>query len=186
MEINLEFLMANNLTPNEFVILFILLTYKSNKSAMAEFTALGMERKDIISLLDRDLVTESKGKYTTTELTKEMLTDGNSFMELLDLYPTKVVRPDGKTAYLKKDRSRMQTKYYRITRNRIDIHNHIMKCLKYEIRERTKTGDMKWMQTLPNWLHSEGWLEWQDKLKEKKFDPIENEEIKLPYGTELI
>jgi DNA-binding PadR family transcriptional regulator len=187
MELNLDFLLNHKLSPNQFTILNILLKYSRWSNIEATLTLLESGNEDLVSLEKKGFIKKANKGYTITEDGKELLTDGSLFSELLEVFPTKVTRPDGNIAYLKKDRSRSQTRYHRITRNRRDIHEHILNCLKFEVKERTLKGDLKWMKTLPNWLQSEGWLEWQDRLKATKFNVVEDEEITpTPYGTKLI
>lgn len=186
MEINLDFLIKNKLTPNQFVILDTLSGNLSGNSRSNLLKQVGIVDADYRSLLERGFINKSKNKYIITELTTEMFTDGNMFRELLEMYPTKVRRQDGAFSYLKTDRRRAEARYRKVTRNRADIHEHIMSCLQLEIQERSKTDNLKWMKTLPNWIQSEGWLEWGEKLKERKFDPIDHSETNMPYGSKLI
>lgn len=58
----------------------------------------------------------------------------------------------------------------------IEKHNLIMKCIKLEVEKRTKTGQMKFMQALPTYLHQKNWEPYiediSDNTTEEDIDAI--------------
>ena len=102
------------------------------------------------------------------------------FEELLDLFPSTVIRPDGKKEYLKTDLRRSKSKYKTITNDQVDIHNHIMQCLALEIATRTANNSMKYFRRIFNWLNTEGWKEFENNLSDKTIELTDG------YGTDII
>ena len=102
------------------------------------------------------------------------------FDEFLEHFPIKVTRPEGNTDYLRSDLKRCKTLYNKITKGDRDIHNSIIRYLDEEVKERTKTNQMKFMKRLPTWLVSEEWEVWKLRLN----DSIEENNL-LGYGQNL-
>ena len=50
------------------------------------------------------------------------------------------------------------------TRNSIAIHQHILKCLRFEVNKRTKDGSMKFMVRMAKWLTAETWKSYEDEI----------------------
>lgn len=177
-EINPDYLIKNDLTANQFLILQLI----------CENDALRLDKfindEDIEQLKSKGFLTVDK--EGNLEVTKEYLStlQGKGFFEELWLtFPVSVIRPDGIRDSLRTSRKRVRTAYKRIVKNRKDNHEHIIACLKLEIRERTKNDTMKYMKKLPNWLSSESWKEWEEKLK---LDAIFDHEEETDYGTNIL
>jgi len=102
------------------------------------------------------------------------------FDEFLEHFPTKVIRPDGITDYLRSDLKRCKILYNKLTKGDREIHHDILKYLDEEVRIRTETNQMKFMKRLPKWLASEEWETWKLKLE----DPS-SISVPLSYGQNL-
>lgn len=102
------------------------------------------------------------------------------FEELLLEYPGKITRPDGTTDYLKVDLNKSRKLYGQLVKKDELLHKQIMECLKFEIRERTRTNKMSYMKRLYKWLITEEWKGWQLQLGERDTDAMN-----LGYGLKL-
>jgi len=188
MELKLEtdFLLKNNLSPNEAVLLSLL--YEGKNKVVKELST-GLKQDpfeyELVRLKELGYV-EGKTALSLklTEKGKEVYEARDYFQEFLDAFPTSVIRKDGKRAYLKTDKKRSRDKYFKITRKRKDIHEHILKCLKYEVEQRTASGDMMWFKGMPNWLAAEEWENWGERMKDEERIKIFEGEGK-DYGSEL-
>lgn len=106
-----------------------------------------------------------------TEEFVDITLNGDNFEEFYDLYPVKTTRPDGKVDYLRRDKAKCKTKYKRITKNNLMIHDFIMDCLRFDIENRQSRDNMAYMKQMKNWLDGEEWKiidEYRLQLAEKK------------------
>jgi len=178
-----KFLIENNISPNQMLVL----TYiKDNKrKELRQLSKKLMEDPfiyDFGRLTTRKLV---EGElYTTSVLTEEgkaLIEGKNQFAELLEMFPVSVIRKDGTKDYLRTDKTRAEKVYKRITRGRKDIHEHILTCLSFELKERRNNNNMMWMKKIPNWLSSNEWENWNQRMKDEEITDIFGEED--DYGT---
>jgi len=102
------------------------------------------------------------------------------FDDLLYIFPGTVIRPDGIKDYLKINLNKCRRLYVLAVKQDRVLHKEIMECLKYEIREREKTGKMSYMKRLPNWISSQEWATWQIQRED-----LNTETINLGYGLNL-
>jgi len=188
MELKLEtdFMLKHDLSPNELTILYLVHSKKNNILVkMASKMYVDPFKQEIERLVNIGYLTLDDYRLTTlTEEGRDLIEVKNVFRELQNAFPKEVIRKDGKTSYLRTDRKRSEARYLRLTRNRRDIHEYILKCLEFEIKQRTSENSMMWFKTMPSWLSSREWENWEDRMKEeniKKILDIDSEE----YGTEL-
>lgn len=179
-DINPDYLIKNSLTANQFVILQLI--YEEEFDKLKKLGKISEVESDIEILKSKNLVVQTdEGLKVTPEYFRTLKGKG-FFEELLATFPPSVLRPDGLRDYLRTDRKRAERKYKTITKNRKDIHMHILECLKFELEQRSKNGTLMYMKKLPNWLNSESWKEWEEKLKLNSiFEEEENS-----YGTDII
>jgi hypothetical protein len=91
-----------------------------------------------------------------------ILGNHSNFEELFYTYPLKVRRPDGKEDFLRRDRKTTEQIYSIIVKDNRDVHDHIMKCLKFEMEHKAATGSLGYMKTLLNWLSDKEWKNYED------------------------
>ena len=179
-----KFLKENNLSPNQMLILVLINEGKRTwmrrlaKGLTEDPFAYDFDRLADKGLVEGDIYTDSQ----LTEASEEMLSGENQFEELLKTFPTSVIRQDGQKDYLRTDKRKAERMYKKITRGRKDIHEHIMSCLNYEIEQRTITNNMMWMKKLPNWLNSNEWEVWSEKMKDDDLEALFGKEEE-EYGT---
>ena len=172
-EINLQTLIDNKLTVNQFVICELLRRESFDILRSYLHVCIGKENydKDInyltkIGFLEYAYAFDSYDFKNTKVSTKfiKLISSNDLYLELENMYPTKVYRTNGTLDYLKTDKSRCRLMYGKITKNRRDIHEHIIKCLKYEIEDKNKNNSIKYMKKLYNWLASEEWKSYEDRI----------------------
>ena len=181
-----KFLIENGINPNQMLILT---SVKEGKRKELAKIAKGLGEDPFIfdynRLVDRGIVTGDL--YIDSELTQvgeDLITGKDQFSELLENFPVSVIRKDGTKDYLRTDKKKAERLYKRITRGRRDIHEHIINCLKYEIEQRVIGNSMMWFKKLPNWLSSNEWENWNERMKEDEIEKIFGAEVE-EYGTSI-
>lgn len=186
-EISLALLDNLGLTPNE-VLVVTLIRHK-------EFTLLSdflkkeysqAQMSDLFSkLVKLEYLTSTSflqnyHDYSRCRLSNKiygLLKTETLFEEFLEEYPKSVVRTDGVIDYLRTDQKHCSQIYLLQTKNSRARHDHIMKCLKFEVNKRIKDGSMKFMVRMSKWLTTESWKAYEDE--------INNTVTTQSYGTNV-
>lgn len=175
---------------NQLVFLTLVLdnNQKSNQGVAAIVSL--VSDAEVQELIDRDLIikqeTEMGIAYIQTDklssITKEKM---DPFDEFYEIYPTQVIRPDGTSDFLKKNKNNCRKKYNSILgrskAKRILIHQHLIDCLNYELEDKTRTGKLGYLKTMWKWLTTAEWENSEEQMKAS--ETIINTQI---YGTKLI
>ena len=136
-------------------------------------------KKGLIELVSGDF-----GDVTYTKITpkaKEFLYGNDMFKEFLNEFPQSVTRTDGVVDFLRTDISNAENTYMSYVGRSRDKHEHILKCLKAEIKHRTENGSMPYMKRILSWITNKSWQSYEDSL-----DSILTTNKDLGYGTTLI
>lgn len=163
---NVDYLLKNEITANEFLVLQMLIEKQSNR--LESFKGVvGDDEYNIIlaSLVVKDFLEflPDADEFSVTETALRTFKGKGYFEEFYMAFPVSVVRPDGKRESLRTDKKRCNTKYTRLAKRK-DVHDNIMKCLEYEVKERTNDNSLMYMKKMPNWLSSETWKEYEEKM----------------------
>lgn len=121
-----------------------------------------------------------------TDSFTNIIINGDNFEEFYQAFPTKVTRPDGNMDYLRRDKLKCKTKYKRITKNNLLIHDHIMDCLNFEVNSRSTRDNMAYMKRMKNWLDAEEWKvidEYRQKIANKDQSLVQGSNT---YGTTIL
>lgn len=175
---------------NQLVFLTLVLdnNQKSNQGVAAIVSL--VSDAEVQELIERDLIikqeTEMGIAYIQTDklssITKEKM---DPFDEFYEIYPTQVIRPDGTSDFLKKNKNNCRKKYNSILgrskAKRILIHQHLIDCLNYELEDKTRTGKLGYLKTMWKWLTTAEWENSEEQMKAS--ETIINTQI---YGTKLI
>lgn len=175
---------------NQLVFLTLVLdnNQKSNQGVAAIVSL--VSDAEVQELINRDLIikqeTEMGIAYIQTDklssITKEKM---DPFDEFYEIYPTQVIRPDGTSDFLKKNKNNCRKKYNSILgrskAKRILIHQHLIDCLNYELEDKTRTGKLGYLKTMWKWLTTAEWENSEEQMKAS--ETIINTQI---YGTKLI
>lgn len=189
-EYSIALLEKLKLTPNEYFIVILLkkkeydLITKFLKEAYTPDSAykdlfmklsnLGYLTKSSYIMNDYDF---SNCKLSSTILSK--IKPDDIFEEFLELYPKSVVRTDGTVDYLRTDQKQCRNLYNLLTKLELARHEHIVKCLKFEVDKRNRDGSIKFMVRMSKWLTTEAWKAYEDEIN----DSVNTEENK--YGADV-
>lgn len=119
--------------------------------------------------------------WQVTKKAKEFLYGDDLFKEFLNEFPQSVTRTDGVVDFLRTDVSNAEIAYRSYVGRSRDKHDHILKCLKAEIKHRTENGSMPYMKRILSWITNKSWQSYEDSL-----DSILTTNKDLGYGTTLI
>lgn len=188
-EMSLAQLDKLQLTPNEFLV--ITLIRQKEFVVLSNFLIKNYEQEQMINLFKK-LVSlnyltstsflQNGHDYSRCRLSNDLyalLKVDSIFEEFLETYPISVVRTDGVVDYLRTDQKSCRNIYMKITNNNRANHEHILKCLNFEIDKRKKEGSMKFMVRMSKWLVSEAWKSYQDEINNLPLDKPAS------YGTEI-
>lgn len=194
LEINTKFLLEHNITAHQFLL--VQLASQGEYDAMKRYLKASDSYidipKDMINLYNAGLIANPpSGNATFREIKPSekfisaMAYTGDPFDEFYQLFPTKVLRPDGSYDYLRVDRERAKKMYHNIVRKNRTLHDHIMECLRTEIQERTNTGQMGYFKRMHTWLSSEAWKVTSERLDAGAVKNSDSTGGKEAYGTEI-
>ena len=161
-EIDLELLKTTNLSPNEFIGLYLVFrkgyTYLEELNLNIDWT--NLERKGYV-----------KNKLVTDKF-KSLFSNNFDLMfsELISVYPNKVSTSTGVRvlhAVDPKAKSNLKAKnrYKRIVSNRLHVHNRIMKLLKVQLK--IQEDNLAYLQNLETWINNHTWEKYEN-LKENE------------------
>src|SRR3972149_11595454 len=147
-QVDVNSLINNLIKVDEFVVLQ--LVYDKQYDLVSKYLSLydSEERKKLFDRFNLyGFVTNRNnlGEYDPTKLTLEsgflqIISNGDFFDELVQVFPVSVIRPDGTKDFLRNDLKRCKVQYSKITKNKYFIHQHILECLKYEIALKRRDG----------------------------------------------
>ena len=151
-EVDLNLLYQYELSANQYVLAYMLfkqdyhnftrfLAVLTKKVAKADLSML--ESKRYISNLNEDGNLEPGTIVVRNKLTTMFKEEKDEFEELLELYPIKVLRPDGTKDYLRTDLKRCKKMYLQVLGASKTRHKTIMNALKFELKVREQEGNMK-------------------------------------------
>ena len=176
------------LTPDEFTLLQ-LIQNKGLISAkrLVQRCPSTLTTSTLDKLVERRLIhyTAPKGTVDVNHIMLRsefvgVVTKDDYFEELLLEYPGMVNRPDGTKDWLKTELNKSRKLYSSLIKKDEVLHKKIMECLRFEIRERSRTNKLGYMKRLYKWLLSEEWKIWQALMGDSDVETID-----LGYGLKL-
>ena len=156
-EIDLELLKTTNLSPDEFIGLYLVFrkgyTYLDELNLNIDWT--NLERKGYV-----------KNELETDKF-KSLFSNNFDLMfsELISVYPNKVSTSTGVRvlhAVDPKAKSNLKAKnrYKRIVSNRLHVHNRIMKLLKVQLK--IQEDNLAYLQNLETWINNHTWEKYEN------------------------
>lgn len=103
-------------------------------------------------------------EITVTKDYNKLISFKDFFTELYNEYPIKVARPDGKVDLLRVHKAKCRIKYTRVINKNPMTHEHIIDCLRHEIKLKEKDGSMGYFKRLYNWLETKEWEKYEDEV----------------------
>ena len=158
-EIDLELLKTTNLTPNEFIGLY--LTFRKGYSYLDELPLdidwMKLEEKGYINC-DNSLVTDKFKKLFSNNF--DIL-----FEELISVYPSKVETSTGVRILhavdpKAKSNLKAKNKYKRTVGNKLHVHTRIMKLLKVQLK--IQEDNLAYLQNLETWINNHTWEKYEN------------------------
>lgn len=185
-EFDTNTLVRLNLSVKTYTICYLL--YKTAHHQLMKYLELDpVDLKFMENMVKEGWITGSNlNNITSIKVTpkfRKLFENVDFFQELIDTYPTKVIRPDGTEAYLRTAQKQSKLRYTRMIKNSRIKHDTIINALKAEISIRTRQGTLKFMKTLPNWLAGEEYKNYEHIFEDGK--PLDNNETQS-YGTNLL
>lgn len=194
LEIDTNFLLDNKITAHQFIIAKLISENKVLllKKYISYSNTLNDLHRDLGQLNTAGFLSSSfsSGSFinletiaTSPKFIKSSTFTSDPFDEFYAIYPIKALRPDGMYDYLRVDQNKCRKLYHNIVRTNPLLHDHIMKCLRSEIEERSLKGQMTYMKRMPAWLTSESWKAYEDHVDDNE-SPTLGEKRKT-YGNNI-
>jgi hypothetical protein len=195
LELDLHLLYKSGLSPNQFI--FCDLLREGHYLILQKLikTTGFVNKESITDLLSKKYVISNEyfnlndfnstiRFLSITDKFKSILPVKNNdpFQDILNLYPTKTLRPDGNTDYLKTGIKKCNTKYNNIIKRNPSKHELIVEALKYELNIRKKENTLKFMKRLPKWISDEEWEVFIQRME----DDNGNNKVNNNYGGNLL
>lgn len=174
LELDTSLFNIGDISINQLVFLTLCLNEKhqANHQDVHEFIS-RISETEIQSLIDQGLVsftTQDTNKiYKPTEkLLSYIKSDKTWFDEFYDTFPVYVIRPDGTKGFLRANVNKCRKEYNRIIGKSKAMHEHLMKCLNYDIMNKTMTGKLGYMKTMWKWLVQNEWESLEEQMQEEQ------------------
>jgi len=195
-EVNTSILERNNLTANQYILLFFL--FNALKGGFELFYNKYQLKGELEELMDRDYLLKGDipepmdsdrlviNKKTCNAL---FIGENDMFWEFYSTYPLKVHAGRGISSYrfLRAGSTDAQVtlnakkKYEKIIKGSRAIHEHIMQCLHMELWLRKKDNSMSYMVEVARYLNEKLWQKYESVL-----DMAKERVNKEKYGEKLI
>lgn len=155
----------------------------NKKKEASRFISCFNRLKELGFIIDEN---DKEGEYDLSKISvtpsfRGLYRKEGAFEELLEVYPTFVIRPDGTKDNLKVDLPKCRKIYNSLVKNNKSLHEHIIKCLHNELSLRTVNGTMRYMKRLPKWLSAEEWKSYEESDVSSTSAKTETD----IYGTKL-
>ena len=159
-----------NLSINQLVFLTLVLSdFKNINQDIQKLLSL-VNEEEIQELESRGLIATSTVDDTTvikkTAKLEELLKEDKSMFDMFyDQFPVYVMRPDGTKGFLRANINKCRKEYNRIIGKSKAMHEHLLKCLQYEIEDKMRTGKIGYMKTMWKWLTQHEWETIEEQMK---------------------
>ena len=163
-----------NLNINQAIYITLCLNNNQNKNQSIHELLDRVSDTDIQELIDNSLLT--KDKKIVKEYSDWLQPEQSFFEQFYTVFPDVVIRTDGTRGFLKANINKCKKEYYRTVGNSLAMHQHIIKCLNYEIEQKLSTGKMAYFKTMWKWLTNH---EWEAIENELEYNKVEED----GYGT---
>ena len=188
-ELNVDKMIANELTASQYLLLELLRMRKDN--TIKKYLIVDPRAKEDLYILKHKgyILKMDKSGYIIDQKKCSALIDlkQDNFWELFGVYPiktyngnqTRILRnanPDSKLAKECLDKYKRKVK----TEGK---HRHVMKCLEFELKMRKKEKTLGYMQQLITWLNQNSWEKYESLIEESGSLNLDNTE---GYGHTII
>ncbi len=173
---------------NQLVFLTLVLNEnQSNNQDIHQFLS-RISENEIQELVDSNIITvitsgDSKIYSISEDTRKRLKQDKSWFDEFYEVFPVYVTRPDGTKGFLRSNINKCRKEYNRIVGKSRAMHEHLIKCLQFEIDNKMITGKIGYMKTMWKWLTQREWEVTEEEMQFSMEQDINNE---IAYGANII
>lgn len=173
---------------NQLVFLTLVLSEnQSNNQDIHQFLS-RISENEIQELVDSNIITvitsgDSKIYSISEDTRKHLKQDKSWFDEFYEVFPVYVTRPDGTKGFLRSNINKCRKEYNRIVGKSRAMHEHLIKCLQFEIDNKMITGKIGYMKTMWKWLTQREWEVTEEEMQFSMEQDINNE---TAYGANII
>lgn len=173
---------------NQLVFLTLVLNEnQSNNQDIHQFLS-RISENEIQELVDSNIITvitsgDSKIYSISEDTRKHLKQDKSWFDEFYEVFPVYVTRPDGTKGFLRSNINKCRKEYNRIVGKSRAMHEHLIKCLQFEIDNKMITGKIGYMKTMWKWLTQREWEVTEEEMQFSMEQDINNE---TAYGANII
>lgn len=173
---------------NQLVFLTLVLNEnQSNNQDIHQFLS-RISENEIQELVDSNIITvitsgDSKIYSISEDTRKRLKQDKSWFDEFYEVFPVYVTRPDGTKGFLRSNINKCRKEYNRIVGKSRAMHEHLIKCLQFEIDNKMITGKIGYMKTMWKWLTQREWEVTEEEMQFSMEQDINNE---VAYGANII
>lgn len=171
LELDTNLFNTGEISINQAVFLTLCLNEKhqANHQDVHQFLS-RISEAEIQSLIDQNLISfttkdDNKIYEPTDKLLSFFKTKEDMFNEFYKLFPVYVTRPDGTKGFLRANINKCRKEYNRIIGKSRAMHEHLMKCLNWEIENKMMTGKLGYMKTMWKWLTQSEWETLEEQMQ---------------------
>ena len=179
---------CGEMSINQLVFLTLVLNEnQSNNQDIHQFLS-RISENEIQELVDSNIITvitsgDSKIYSISEDTRKHLKQDKSWFDEFYEVFPVYVTRPDGTKGFLRSNVNKCRKEYNRIVGKPRAMHEHLIKCLQFEIDNKMITGKIGYMKTMWKWLTQREWEVTEEEMQFSMEQDINNE---VAYGANII
>lgn len=183
------FKLNEKLTINQIVFLTLVLNDNQKYNQDVHEFLSRISEADIQGLIDNGFITVNTSGdskiYNVTATVKQFLEPEKAWFDYFyEVFPVYVVRPDGTKGFLRANINKCRKEYNRIVGKSKAMHEHLLKCLKFEVENKLLTGKLGYMKTMWKWLVNHEWESIEEQMKSAE---TENKVLnEVGYGNTIL
>lgn len=187
LELDISLLNKLNISINQLVLLTLALNdIKVENQDIQKLLSL-VNEEEMQELESQGLISiqsdgDTKVIDKTDKLKELFKEDRTMFDSFYDQFPVYVIRPDGTKGFLRANINKCRKEYNHIIGKSKAMHEHLLKCLQYEVENKMRTGKLGYMKTMWKWLTQHEWETIEEQMKDDDYVP----QIYTGYGTDVI
>lgn len=160
----------SDITMCQFVFLTLVLDENQTNHQDVHSLLSRVREQEIQELINKGWVsvtkTDASITYNPTEALITLIGKPKDYFdEFYDLYPVYVYRSDGTKGFLRANINKCRVQYRKIVGKSKATHEHIMRCLSYELSTKLQTNNMQYMKTMWNWLTQHEWETFDEQMR---------------------
>lgn len=183
------FKLNEKLTINQIVFLTLVLNDNQKYNQDVHEFLSRISEADIQGLIDNGFITVNTSGdskiYNVTATVKQFLEPEKAWFDYFyEVFPVYVIRPDGTKGFLRANINKCRKEYNRIVGKSKVMHEHLLKCLKFEVENKLLTGKLGYMKTMWKWLVNHEWESIEEQMKSAE---TENKVLnEVGYGNTIL